>query len=44
MAFLKALGEVSKAISVAKEMKDDGMPVELIIKYTGLLEYEVNSL
>lgn len=36
--------EVSKAISVAKEMKDDGMPVDLIVKYTGLSEDEINSL
>lgn len=40
----RAEGEVSKALSVAKGMKDDGMPLELIAKYTGLSEEEIKSL
>jgi predicted transposase/invertase (TIGR01784 family) len=35
---------LNKAISIAKGMKIDGVPIEIIQKYTGLTEEEINSI
>ena len=40
----RAEGELTKAIGTARSMKADGMPAELIAKYTGLDIETVNSL
>ena len=37
-------GEKNKQIEIAKEMLKDNMPVEQIIKYTGLSKNEINDL
>lgn len=37
-------GEKSAHLSTAKQMKSDGMPIELIIKYTGLSADEIEKL
>ena len=37
-------GENKKAIEVARKMKADNMPVELIVKYTGLTAEEIEGL
>jgi predicted transposase YdaD len=40
----RAEGEQARAIETARKMKGDGMPSELIVKYTGLSVDMVNSL
>ena len=40
----EAIGAQKKAMDNARKMKDDGMPAELIAKYTGLTAEEINSL
>ena len=40
----RAEGERDKALESARRMKADGMPAELIAKYTGLTLNVVNSL
>ena len=40
----EAKGERKKAMEFARNMKVDGMPVELIVKYTGLTVEQINSL
>ena len=40
----RAEGERVKALDLARRMKADGMPAELITKYTGLTLEDVNSL
>ena len=40
----RAEGERDKALESARRMKADGMPAELIAKYTGLPLEAVNSL
>lgn len=40
----RAEGEYNKALESARSMKADGMPVELIVKYTGLTIDEINRL
>ena len=40
----RAEGEHGKALSVARQMKADGMPAEVIAKYTGLAVEEINKL
>ena len=40
----RAEGERDKALESARRMKADGMPAELIAKYTGLTLDVVNSL
>ena len=40
----RAEGERDKALESARRMKADGMPTELIAKYTGLTLEIVNSL
>ena len=40
----RAEGERDKAFDSARRMKADGMPAELIAKYTGLTVEAVNSL
>lgn len=37
-------GELNKAMEMALRMKSDGMPTEMIAKYTGLSEETINSL
>ena len=37
-------GENQKAISIAKEMLKDGMPIESISKYSGLTKDEIENL
>ena len=37
-------GEYQKAINTAIQMKKDKMPVNLIIKYTGLTKEEIDKL
>ena len=37
-------GEKNAYISTARQMKSDGMPIELIIKYTGLSAEEIEKL
>ena len=39
-----AQGEKNAHIATAKQMKSDGMPIELIIKYTGLTAEEIDKL
>ena len=39
-----AEGEQKKALESARRMKADGMPAELIAKYTGLTAEDINSL
>ena len=39
-----AQGEHNKAMESARQMKADGMPAELITKYTGLAVEDINSL
>jgi hypothetical protein len=39
-----AQGEHNKAMESARQMKADGMPAELIAKYTGLAVEDINSL
>lgn len=38
------MGRAEEKITIAMQMKTDGMPVNLIVKYTGLSEEEVNTL
>lgn len=38
------VGEKKKSISIAKQMKSDGMPLDMIIKYTGLSAEEIDAL
>ena len=40
----EAKGEYKKAVNSAITMKSDGMPVDLIAKYTGLSEEEIQLL
>ena len=40
----RAEGETRKAVESARRMKADGMPAELIAKYTGLSVETINSL
>lgn len=40
----RAEGERDKAVASARSMKADGMPAELIAKYTGLTKEEIESL
>ena len=40
----RAEGERAKAIDTARRMKTDGMPTELIAKYTGLTTEQISSL
>jgi len=40
----QAKGEHAKAIDTARRMKADGMPAELIAKYTGLMADEIEKL
>ena len=40
----RAESERDKALELARQMKADGMPAELIAKYTGLTLEVVNSL
>ena len=44
MAQGMAQGEKNAHIATAKQMKSDGMPIELIVKYTGLSAEEIESL
>ena len=37
-------GEASKATSIARQMKADGLAAELIAKYTGLSTDEIEKL
>lgn len=37
-------GENSKSVSIAKMMKADNMPIDLIVKYTGLSIEEIEKL
>ena len=37
-------GLLEKAVSIAKEMLADGMPTEMVCKYTGLSADEVEAL
>ena len=37
-------GRAEKALKVAKEMLADGMPVDKIVKYTGISEEEIKTL
>jgi len=40
----EADGEKRKALEIAKEMKEDGIGMEKIIKYTGLSKEEIDEL
>jgi ABC-type uncharacterized transport system substrate-binding protein len=40
----KAEGELEKAINIAQSMKKDGIPLETIVKYTGLIAQEIEKL
>jgi len=40
----KIEGELQKAIEIAKEMKQDGMSIAQIVKYSGLTEAEIKAL
>ena len=44
MAQGMAQGEKNAHIATAKQMKSDGMPIELIVKYTGLSAEEIEAL
>ena len=44
MAQGMAQGEKNAHIATAKQMKSDGMPIELITKYTGLSAEEIEKL
>ncbi len=44
MAQGMAQGEKNAHIATAKQMKSDGMPIELIVKYTGLSAEEIEKL
>ena len=37
-------GRVEEKLSIARTMKSDGLPIETIIKYTGLSADEISSL
>ena len=37
-------GEHLKALKMARQMKEDGMPADVIIKYTGLTKDELQQL
>ena len=37
-------GEHTKAVKIAIQMKSDGIPTDIIIKYTGLTAKELNAL
>ena len=39
-----AQGEKNAHVATARQMKSDGMPVELIMKYTGLTADEIEKL
>jgi len=39
-----AKGEHENALRVASQMKNDGIPLDLIIKYSGLSESQINAL
>lgn len=39
-----AEGKEEKGLAVARAMKEDGHPVAMIAKYTGLTEEEINAL
>ncbi len=38
------IGKTEQAVAMAKKMKADAMPMELIVKYTGLTQSEIESL
>jgi len=40
----RAEGERQKAVEMARKMKGDGLPVEVIVKYSGLNENEIERL
>lgn len=40
----KAEGEKAKALATARDMIADNMPINIIVKYTGLTEGEIKSL
>lgn len=40
----KAEGEKAKALATARDMIADNMPINIIVKYTGLTEAEIKSL
>ena len=44
MAQGMAQGKKNAHIATAKQMKSDGMPIELIVKYTGLSAEEIEAL
>ena len=44
MAQGMAQGEKNAHIATAKQMKSDGMPIELIVKYTGLTADDIDKL
>lgn len=40
----RAEGRAEEKLEIAKQMKSDGMPVDMIVKYTGLTTDEIDSL
>ena len=40
----RAEGEYVKAVEIARSMKADGMPIDIIIKYSGLSAEEIEKL
>ena len=40
----KKIGEQNKAIKMAKKMKRDGLPIDMILKYTLLTKKEIDQL
>jgi len=40
----KAEGKIEEKIEIAKELKKDNMPIELIVKYTNLTIEEIEKL
>lgn len=40
----RAEGEINKATAIAQQMKSDGLPIDIIVKYTGLTAEEIITL
>ena len=44
IAYAEKRGEHNKQIEIARSMKNDGMPIEMIIRYTGLSVEMIDKL